>query len=419
MSHLLPWLPTLAVLVVLSAFCSASEAAFFSLTPEQQEAMSKGSASGRLVCQLLKNSDRLLSVLLFSNLIANLLFFGIISVVSIQIQKENTAMAGAVGAGAFLGMLVFCEMLPKAVAVILPQTIARLGAFPLLCLQWLCAPVLPVLNFFKVISLRLFAPNFHPEPLLALEDLERAVAVSNGKKSSSPRDKKLLQALLSLSELRAEEVMRPRRLLPIFTAPVTLEDLRGADRSLGMVFVQEDERQDEIAKVLDLKNLVKVPPQDFAHLERKAQPAVYVPWNLTVSEVIETLLTQKRDAAVVIDEFGATPGVILRADVLEMIYVPNSERVFQLTDHRPISQVAPNEWRASSLFSMRNFCRFFELEPPEELETTTLGGFVTDHLQKIPENGDSFDWNGFHFCVESHSEAGFWITVRREARTED
>ncbi|MBQ9454579.1 MAG: DUF21 domain-containing protein [Thermoguttaceae bacterium] len=412
MSYLLPWIPALAVLVVLSAFCSASEAAFFSLTPEQQKALRKKSVSGKLACQLLQNPDRLLSVLLFSNLIANMLFFGIVSVVALQIQKENTALAGVVSVSAFLGMLVFCEMVPKAVAVILPQTIAWLGAFPLLGLQWLCTPILPVLNFFKILSLRLFAPNFRSEPLLELEDLERAVDLSHGKKTSSPHDKRLLQAILSLSELRAEEVMRPRRHLPIFMAPVTLQDLREEDLSLGLVFVQEDERQDAIAKILDLKNLVEIPPKDFSHLERHAQNVVYLPWNLPVSEVIETLLTEKRDAAVVIDEFGATPGVVLRSDILEMIYVPDSERVYQLTNHSPVIQIGTKMWRISSLYSMRSFCRFFELELSDAMESTTLGGFVTDHLQKIPENGDSFDWNDLHFCVESQTKNGFWIIVR-------
>jgi len=414
MSYLLSWFPMLAVLAVLSALCSATEAAFFSLTPEQLQEMRKGSTSGRLVFRLLKNPDRLLSVLLFSNLVANMLFFGIVSVVVLQIQKENAALAGVVSVVTFLGMLVCCEMLPKAIAVILPQTVARLGVFPLLGLQWLCAPILPVLNFFKICSLRLFAPNLHPEPLLDLEDLERAVAISNGKKSSSPHDKKLLRSLLSLSETRAEEVMRPRRLLPVFTAPVTLQDLREVDRSLGWIFIQEDERQDAIASVFDLKRLVEIPAHDYSRIERYAQKAVYVPWNLPVSEVMETLMAQKSEAGVVIDEFGATPGIILRADILEMIYVPNSERVFQLTDHRPISQSGPNEWKVSSLFPLRNFCRFFELEPPEEVEAKTLGGLVTEILQKIPENGDSIEWNGFRFSVENESKTGFWVKINEK-----
>lgn len=414
MNSLFFWLLTLAGLMLLSAFCSASEAAFFSLTPNQLRTMKEGTASERRAARLLRNPDRLLSTLLFSNLIANMLYFGIVSVFTLKIQTFSTMLAGAVSVGALLLMILLCELLPKAAAVLIPRATASFSSFPILGLQWVTAPLLPVLGVATRLSRRLIVPNFRPEPLLDLRDLDRAVSLAKGRNSSAPREKEVLRALLSLSEITAEEMMRPRTTLPIFEVPLTLEDLRDADRSLGWVFIQEEGEQDAISQALALESLVEIPPKELTSLEKYVKEVLYVPWNQPAAGVLDALRTQNRQIAVIIDEYGATPGVILLSDILETIFSPSSERVFLLTDHHPIRRLSENSWEVSGLYSVRAFCRRFDLEFPENLESTTLGGLVTDLLQKIPETGDGCSWNGFQFQVLSGEEpAAFLLEVQK------
>lgn len=400
----LTWFLILAGLMLLSAFCSASEAALFSLTTDERRAMRDGTRSERVAIQLLKNSERLLSVLLFCNLIANMMYFGIISIYTLKIQKTDPTLAWTWSLGALLLIIVFCELIPKAVAVLIPRTVSRLSGFPLTGLCWICTPILPILTVTTKLSRRLFLPAFHSEALLELRDLERAVEMANGKMSSARREKELLQTLLSLSETTAEEIMRPRTLLPIFPSPVRLEDLKNIDRSFAWVFLREEADSDEITHVFPLEKLVRISQKDFQQLEKFAEPVVYIPWCRTAAGALDDLNEKGQKIGVVIDEYGATPGVILLSDILETIFSRNSERVFQLTNHRPIHPMGKNRWEISGLITVRAFCRHFGLKFPEDLDTATLGGQMMDELQKIPVPGDECSWMGFHFRILSISE---------------
>ncbi len=407
MSELLPWLPTILGLMCVSAFCSASESACFSLSTEQLKAMKDGSSTERIIAHLMATSDKLLIAILFANLIANMSFFAIISVITLEIQKTNATLAGTLSIVALLVMIILCELMPKAVAVLVPRTIAKIAAFPLLGITWVCKPILPMLRLAKDLSLRLFLPNFRPEPLLELSDINRAVTLSRGERSSDPRNKELLRSLVALSDLTAEDIMRPRKMLPIFTPPVTLEDLRDADRTLGKVFIQEDDDEEKyvISHVLHMETLSSVPQSDLNSLEKYAVEVLYVLWNQPAAAIFETLYSKNCNVAVVIDEYGATPGVIFRSDIMERIFARNSERVSQLTDNAPIRRRSENLWNVSGLYTVREFCQYFDLPLPENVENNTIGGVIADQLEHLPKQGDTCEWNGFFFHVITGNDA--------------
>ncbi len=413
MNHILPWLPILCTLATLSAFFSASEAAFFSLEAELLNAMKYGSATERRIARLMNSSERLLSALLFSNLIVNMFFFSIISVITLKIQAENTFFAGTFSLCALLLMIIFCELLPKAVALLLPRQIAYFASFPVTWVIWICRPILPVLTLGKNLSLRLFIPKFQPESILELKDLEKAVNLSQGKRTSSPRDKAVLQSILSLSEVSAREIMRPRTHLPIFSRPVALNDLQKADLSCGWIFIQESDESDAIQLAFPINRLPNIPREDYGSLEIHAAPNLYVPWNLSAAGIIELMRKEKQEIAVVVDEYGSTPGVVLLSDILESIFAPDSERVSQLTDHEPIRKISENRWEVSSLYSLRSFCHDFQIPFQDTLDSATIGGFLTSLIQRLPKINDRITWNGLEFQVTGKALASFILEVTK------
>jgi Mg2+/Co2+ transporter CorB len=129
---LLPGLLTMAVLLLCSAFFSAIEAAMFSLRRAQRRELSKGSRAQQIVARLLDDPDRLLTAVLFWNLIMNLSFFTIGSIISLQAQQAGQATAAAVFAvGSLATIIIFGEMLPKSLGVLQPQRLAVWLAIPL------------------------------------------------------------------------------------------------------------------------------------------------------------------------------------------------------------------------------------------------------------------------------------------------
>lgn len=412
MNHILPWTPVLCALATLSAFFSASEAAFFSLETERLNTMKNGSVTERRIARLMERSERLLSALLFGNLIVNMFFFSIISVITLKIQPENAAFAGTFSMCALLLMIIFCELLPKAVALLLPQPVAYFAAFPLTGVLWLFRPILPVLTLGKDLSLRLFIPKFQTEPILELKDLEKAVNLSQGRRTSSSQDKAVLQSLLSLSEVSAREIMRPRTWLPIFSKPLSIEALKGANLSCGWIFIQESEESNAIERAFPIRRLVKIPPKDYGSLERYAPKALYVPWNLSIAGILDLMRKEKQEIAVVVDEYGATPGVVLLSDILESTFAPNSERASQLTDRLPIRKISDNRWEVSGLYSLRAFCHDFNLPLPDVHETT-IGGFLTGFIQRLPKIDDRIVWNRLEFRVIKKAPSPLALEVSR------
>ncbi|MDO4574858.1 MAG: CNNM domain-containing protein [Planctomycetia bacterium] len=395
-------LVVLAVLMGISAFSSGTEAALFSLASAERKKMSEGTSGERLAAALLEKPNPTLSALLFLNLAVNMAYFGTVSVLAIQIQQNGfPAAAGAFSIAALLGMITFCEMLPKAVGVLIPRPLARVCARPLAL--WLrgMRPFLPFFAGCVKYSKRLLFPRIPEETSLDVRDLEQAVHCADGR-TDEPHP---LRNLVMLSEITAEEMMRPRGLLPIWR-PGSGKGVRDGE-NCGCFFLTEKD-SDEIAHVLPLRKIVDVSVEFW---EREAEPAVYFPWSTPVSRVLETLQTQKREAAVVVSEYGETLGAVLLDDILESVFTRPADRVYRLTHRVPIRQIGETGWEILGLVTVRTFARYFQMAHPDT-DAATLGGFVTERLQRLPQPGDCCDGLGFHFEVREVRDN--WIVLYGE-----
>ncbi len=120
LSELAPWLTVMVVLIGCSGFFSASEAALFYLRPAQRRRLRTGTASERMASRLLDDPDRLLSAVLFWNLVVNIAYFAVSSVCALKIENELDLGEGVVFGFALVSLLAiifFSEMLPKSFAV--------------------------------------------------------------------------------------------------------------------------------------------------------------------------------------------------------------------------------------------------------------------------------------------------------------
>lgn len=251
-------LTAMGALACVSALCSASEAALFSLNGRQCRKLA-ADRRGRIALSLLEDPDRLLTAVLFWNLIINLAYFAIASMISLRLERSGSSAAAAVVAfGALLVLIVFGEMVPKSVGVLTPGPLAGLLAVPIAGLVRLIGPVLPALRTANLLSRRLFCPRFQAEPHLRIGDLERTVALSTQNAALLEQEQLVLQSIVGLSEIRVDELMRPRNSCRTFRPPVALADLKGQMPPSGYLLVTEPD-SDEIAKAIPLKSLSRVP----------------------------------------------------------------------------------------------------------------------------------------------------------------
>ena len=275
----LPWLVAMGMLILCSAFFSSSEAAWFYLSRRDRRRLEQGSRTQRMAAALLDDPDRLLTAVLFWNLMVNVAYFAIASIASLRLERSgHPTAAGALAVGSLLTMIVFSEMLPKSLAVLKPRTLAALFAVPVAAAVRALAPVLPALRLANVLSLRVLWPGFRPEPYLRVGDLERAVELSIDDAALLEQEQRILQSIVLLSQIRADELMRPRTQFLSFRPPVSLADLEGRMTPSGYLLVTEPDN-DEVAAAINLQGLSSIPTE---HLEHHAEAVVYVPWSTRV-----------------------------------------------------------------------------------------------------------------------------------------
>ena len=144
------WLPgagTMSVLILCSAFFSSSETAFFFLSRDQVRRFSSGNSRQRLVAALMENPDRLLTGILFWNLLINLAYFSVGLVVMGRLTDRGFAGVAAVaGVLNLMSMIMVGEVIPKSVAVAWSSHIAELASWPVAAALKTLDPLIPVLG---------------------------------------------------------------------------------------------------------------------------------------------------------------------------------------------------------------------------------------------------------------------------------
>ncbi|NOZ39530.1 MAG: DUF21 domain-containing protein [Planctomycetes bacterium] len=390
-----PLIAAMLLLAVGSAFFSCSEAALFSLQLDDRRALKKGAMAGQAAIRLLDLPDRLLTAILFWNLIINVVYFALASVISLQLEKQGQRTeAGLVALLALLAIILLSEMIPKTVGVLMPRTLAQLLSLPLAVAVRFLDPIAPLFTTINQAVRRVFFPNFQSEPYLALRDLEQAITVSTADEELAALERLALQNIVLLSDQRADELMRPRKQYQTFSPPVNLEDLGGRPTRSGYVLVTEAD-SDEITGAIALNYLPTVPRH---HLEKFARPVIYLPWCATAAAVFDELQSQQQEVAAIVNELGETIGIVTLEDLLQNVFADQGSRSERLLETSPIEQLEENLWQVTGMATLRRLSREFNITLPT-MKSTTVAGVVQELLHRLPVAGDEIEWESFSFRV--------------------
>jgi len=397
-----PLFAAMVVLAAASAFFSCSEAALFSLRADDRRALKNGGTTQQTAVWLLSQPNRLLMAILFWNLIINIVYFALASVVSLKLQEEERGTeAGLVAVVSLLAIILASEMVPKTVGVLIPRRASSLVSVPLAAAVRVFDPIAPVFSWTIRLLRRLFLPGFRVEPYLELADLEQAITVSTADEELAAQERSALHNIVQLSDLKAEELMRPRTQYQSFQPPVSLADLGGQLTRSGYLLVTE-KNSDEIVSAIALKNLPTIPRHNLEHF---AQPVVYVPWCSSVAAVFDQLQAHQREVAAIVNELGETIGIVTLEDLLQTVFEDQASRSARLLETVPISREDDNLWRVTGMTSLRRLGRTFQMKLPQS-KSLTVAGIVQEELGRLPVVGDSVDWHLFHFVVVEADELG-------------
>ena len=398
-------------LLIGSAFFSASETAFFFLSTEEIKAFQQNDRpSERIVVGLLKEPDRLLTAILFWNLLINLTFFACGVVISGKlVSRGNNAAAGLFGILNLSLMIVFGEVGPKSSAVMFRQPLARLVSFPLAFAVKLFDPLAPTFESVTRSLRRVFWPEIKREQYLHPEDLEQAIKNSAGNNSVLRQERLVLHNILDLSEIPVEEVMRPRGTYRAVAAPVHLSDLADTPIPADYLVILAEEG-DNVIGAVPLASFTVLAKNN---LENAAEEVIHIPWCAPVAQVLQRLEDAALSLASVVNEFGETIGVVTYEDIVDSILSAEPSRARRVLQRDPVQSKDANTWHVDGMTSLRYLSRRLDIDfEPEVDGQVTVAGVFHQQLQRIPEVGDRCQWQNFELSVlEQTSRQQFVVHV--------
>jgi len=391
----------LAALLVGSACCSGAETALFKLSAGQLYRLKTSSNRfSRLAASLMAAPSRVLNALLLGNLIVNTAFEAIAAVTIIDLDRRGALsnwLAGAASLAPLLAVIVFGEVLPKALAFNAGPGAARLAALPVSLLAKALRPPIWLLDALlvkpltRILSPRTRGGDITPDELAALLEL-------SAKRGIIGHDASLMmQEVVELTDLRAGDIMVPRVDMIAFDVNEPAEKLVETFRTTRLRRIPVYEGNlDKIFGVVQAKRLLLSPGAPVREL---IVPAVFVPQAANLEKVLLQFRVTRTQMAVVVDEFGGTAGLVTLEDVLEEI-------VGEIPDEHSAQRVAAVERTGDRRYVLDGELAIHEWADAFKMDLSgrrisTVGGFVTSLLGRIPRPGDAATYRNLRFTVQS------------------
>jgi len=314
--------------------------------------------------------------------------------------RRLVATVLAVALATLLSM-IFGELVPKNMALALPEVTAKVVAPLQIGFTTVFGPVVRLLNGFSNSVVRAFGvePREELSSARTVEELASLVQHSASEGSLDPRAATLLTRTLDFAEYTAGDVMTPRTRMTALPSTATAADVVALSRDTGHSrFPITGAGVDDIVGVVHVKGALGVRREDRARTpvsELMREPS-YVPDTQTV-DVLLGELRGSGQLAVVLDEYGGTAGVVTLEDLVE-------ELIGEVADEHDRPDVGVRQWPDDS-WTLPGMLRLDEVEErvglyvPEDEDYDTLGGFVMAELEKVPERGDVVDVPGGQLVV--------------------
>jgi CBS domain containing-hemolysin-like protein len=316
--------------------------------------------------------------------------------------------------------IIVGELVPKALALLYPETVSSWVAAPLIGFAWVMAAPIAVLNGTANRLLRLFRidPPGEHERLHSPEEIRMLVEQSEEGGNLTQQDARLLEGVFEFSEKTAQDVMTPRTRMSALAAGLTVEqaadEVARERRSRYPVYT---ESLDEIVGVVlakDILTALRSRPLDTVRAIMR--PPLFVPGTREVEDVLSDMKRLKMHLAVVLDEYGGTAGLVTMEDLLEEIVGP----IFD--EYDPQDRVSPVDGAPvlDGSMSITDFNAEFDAAI-DDTDYTTLGGYVFGQLGRLPKVGDRAT-AGTHLFEVAEMDGRRVKTLRllaAEAKTDD
>lgn len=306
-------------LILLSGFASASEIAFFSLSPADLEAMDPDkSPLDMLVQKLRDDSERTLATILITNNLVNVTIIMLCNYILINLLTFSAEWLQFLCVTILLTflLLLFGEIIPKVYGSTNPLAFCRKAVKGVMFFRKLFWPIETILLKSGAFAEKVLQKENRQ---LSIDDLEQALELTD--KSDIKDEQSMLQGIIRFGDETAKEVMTSRQDIIDLDIRCSYEDVLKCivDNNYSRIPVYQDNK-DNIRGVLYIKDLLPhlSKPANF-RWQSLIRPPYFVPETKKIDDLLREFQENKVHIAIVVDEFGGTSGIVTLEDILEEI----------------------------------------------------------------------------------------------------
>lgn len=388
-----------ALLLVMSAMASGSEVAFFSLTHSDIEGLEgRSDSAAQRVVELLSNPDRLLATILVANNMVN---------ICLVIMATRIVNAIFIFSGVwefvfntviitFL-LLLFGEIMPKVFTQSNPVRMSLFLSGPLKFLRWLLYPLAVIIIRTSSRVSRFASKNNE----ISIEELADAVDLTE---TGSEEEQKMLSGIISFGQTEVVEIMHSRVDITGLEFEAGYDEVRRTIVETGYSRIPVyGEDLDDVRGVLYVKDLLPhlAEGNDFEWQKLLRKP-YFVPEHMMIDDLLKKFQKKKIHIAIVVDEYGATQGLISLEDILE-------EVVGEITDEsdededKLYEKIGENTYIFDAKIHIGEFIRAIGYDEDSfsdvEGHAETLAGLMMELKRDLPRRGDELEAHGVKFFI--------------------
>lgn len=409
----------IVVLVVLSAFFSATETAFTSLNRIKIKNMADDDVrNADLVLKLTEKYDELLSTILIGNNIVNIAMAAIATVLFISIYGNKGATLSTVVIT--IVVLIFGEITPKSLAKERPEAFALFAAPIINAIRIVFTPLNSIFSLWKRFIMSVFdsgsEAGFSEDELLTLVE-EAKTDGSLGEEQSE-----LISNAIEFEGIEAIDVLTPR-------VDIVAVELGASKKEIGRIFkesglsrlpVYEDDL-DNIIGVLNQKDYHNYIIGEHRAVQDYIKPVAYVAESIKAAVLLKKMQLKKTHIAIIVDEYGGTTGLVTMEDIIEEL-VGKIYDEHDAIEMREITELYDGSYTVSGSANVEKFFEIFDEEI--DIDATTINGWVMIELDKLAKTGDTFDYEArrkiFHVRVTDADDKRALMThIKIEDKPED
>ncbi|PPS79223.1 hemolysin [Clostridioides difficile] len=391
----------LIVLLIGSAFFSASETALMSLSKIRIRYMQdEGVKGAKLVSSLIENPNKLLSSILVGNNVVNIAATSISTSLFIGLMGEKgVALATAVMT---VLVLIFGEITPKTIAANNSEKVSLLVSKPIKAIIFILRPIVWIFNIITNIIFKLFGiTNKGAKSFITEEELKTMVNVSHEEGVLEMEEREIINNVFEFGDMQAKNAMVQR----IDMVAIDMED---SYDEIIQVFKTEklsrmpvyEETIDDIVGILNIKDIIFLSDEEIESFDIKnymREPFFTYEFK-KITQLLEEMKLEKSQMAIVVDEYGGTSGLLTIEDLVEVIVGDIEDEYDEEEDE--IQVIKEDEYIVDGSTKIGDVNELIGVNLESE-EFDSIGGFIIGHLSRLPEENEVIEVDNIRFCIES------------------